>query len=214
MPEGDTIFRAAAALHRALAGDRVVRFETGFAHLARVHDDEPIAGRTGRAVRVDGQAPAHLANGRPRPAHAHADERFVAPLPARRVMAAPGERHAGASGHGRLGGGRVQRACRGVPHGRDIPRSKALATLGPDLLAATFDRAEALRRLGARRRPRPIAEVLLDQRVVAGIGNVFKSEVLFLCGIHPDRASQRHHRRGAGHPHRHCSPGDAGQHQA
>ena len=35
--------------------------------------------------------------------------------------------------------------------------------------------------------PRPIAEVLLDQRVVAGIGNVFKSEVLFLCGIHPDR---------------------------
>ena len=46
MPEGDTIFRAAAALHRALAGDRVVRFETGFAHLARVHDDGPITGRT------------------------------------------------------------------------------------------------------------------------------------------------------------------------
>jgi endonuclease-8 len=32
-----------------------------------------------------------------------------------------------------------------------------------------------------------MGEVLLDQRVVAGIGNVFKSEVLFLCGIHPDR---------------------------
>ena len=31
----------------------------------------------------------------------------------------------------------------------------------------------------------PIAEVLLNQRVVAGIGNVFKSEVLFLAGIHP-----------------------------
>ena len=65
-------------------------------------------------------------------------------------------------------------------------RSRALSTLGPDLLAPAFDRDEALARL-AGAGPRPIAEVLLDQRVVAGIGNVFKSEVLFLCGIHPDR---------------------------
>ena len=32
----------------------------------------------------------------------------------------------------------------------------------------------------------PIAQALLDQRLVAGIGNVYKSEVLFLAGIHPD----------------------------
>jgi endonuclease-8 len=45
MPEGDTIFRAAAALHRALAGNVVVRFETGLAQLSRVHDDTPVTGR-------------------------------------------------------------------------------------------------------------------------------------------------------------------------
>ena len=38
---------------------------------------------------------------------------------------------------------------------------------------------------------RAIGDVLLDQRVVAGIGNVFKNEVLFLCGIHPDRPADR-----------------------
>jgi len=46
MPEGDTIFRAAAALHRALAGSVVTRFETALAHIARVDDDHRIAGRT------------------------------------------------------------------------------------------------------------------------------------------------------------------------
>ncbi len=46
MPEGDTIARAAAALHRALAGRVVTAFATGLAPLARVDDDTPIAGRT------------------------------------------------------------------------------------------------------------------------------------------------------------------------
>ena len=45
MPEGDTIFRAARRLHRALAGHVVTRFETQYAQLARVHDDAPITGR-------------------------------------------------------------------------------------------------------------------------------------------------------------------------
>ena len=46
MPEGDTIARAAVALHRALAGRVVTAFATGLAPLARVDDDTPIAGRT------------------------------------------------------------------------------------------------------------------------------------------------------------------------
>jgi endonuclease-8 len=61
-----------------------------------------------------------------------------------------------------------------------------LARLGPDLLSPQFDRADVLRRLAARGR-QPIAEALLDQRLTAGIGNVFKSEILFLCGIAPSR---------------------------
>src|SRR5262245_18777046 len=46
MPEGDTIARAATALHRALAGRIVTAFTTGLASLARVDDDMPLAGRT------------------------------------------------------------------------------------------------------------------------------------------------------------------------
>ena len=45
MPEGDTIFRAARTLHRALAGKPVVRFESVLPALTRVHDDHPLTGR-------------------------------------------------------------------------------------------------------------------------------------------------------------------------
>src|SRR5262249_22392999 len=61
-----------------------------------------------------------------------------------------------------------------------------LAELGPDLLSASFDAAAAMRRLRARG-DREIAVALLDQTALAGIGNVYKSEVLFLCGVSPFR---------------------------
>ena len=57
MPEGDTIFRAARTLHRALAGQVVTRFDTAYALLARVHDDTPITGRTIERRRIARQAP-------------------------------------------------------------------------------------------------------------------------------------------------------------
>lgn len=61
--------------------------------------------------------------------------------------------------------------------------------LGPDLLGPTgeaggWNPAEAVRRLRAQPE-RAIAEALLDQRNLAGIGNLYKAEVLFLRGIHP-----------------------------
>jgi endonuclease-8 len=56
--------------------------------------------------------------------------------------------------------------------------------LGPDLLGADWDTAEAVRRL-AREPDRPVAEALLDQRNLAGIGNLYKSELCFLRGINP-----------------------------
>jgi len=56
--------------------------------------------------------------------------------------------------------------------------------LGPDLLGPDWDSAEAVRRLRAEP-ARPIAEALLDQRNLAGIGNVYKAEVLFMRGISP-----------------------------
>jgi endonuclease-8 len=69
----------------------------------------------------------------------------------------------------------------------DLHRHRPVATLGPDLLGA-FDRTRALALVRARD-DRPVHQVLLDQRVVAGIGNVYKSEILFLSKIHPDTAA-------------------------
>jgi len=59
-----------------------------------------------------------------------------------------------------------------------------LAHLGPDVLGPDWDPAEALRRLG-RVPAREIGVALIDQRVMAGPGNVYKCEALFLRGVHP-----------------------------
>jgi endonuclease-8 len=67
-------------------------------------------------------------------------------------------------------------------------RATPVAELGPDLLGEAFDRDEAIRRIVASGH-RAIAPTLLDQRIVAGIGNVYKSEVLFLSGVHPETPS-------------------------
>src|SRR5437867_11768955 len=55
MPEGDTIFRAARTLDRALAGKVVTRFETVLPRLARVDDQTPLRGRTVERVTAIGK---------------------------------------------------------------------------------------------------------------------------------------------------------------
>jgi endonuclease-8 len=59
-----------------------------------------------------------------------------------------------------------------------------VAHLGPDVLGPDWDAAEALRRLMAQP-DRAIGEALIDQRVMAGPGNVYKSEACFLRGVDP-----------------------------
>ncbi|HEX4352950.1 MAG TPA: hypothetical protein VHZ95_08555, partial [Polyangiales bacterium] len=61
--------------------------------------------------------------------------------------------------------------------------------LGPDVLASQFDRALAADNL-REARGRPICDALLNQRVLAGLGNVYKSELLFLTGLHPLRSAE------------------------
>jgi endonuclease VIII len=58
--------------------------------------------------------------------------------------------------------------------------------LGPDLLGSDWSLDEALRRLRARG-DIPIGEALLDQRNLAGVGNMYKAEVCFLMGVHPNQ---------------------------
>jgi endonuclease-8 len=67
-----------------------------------------------------------------------------------------------------------------------LARNSAILALGPDLLDAAFAIDEAKARLLARG-DEEIANVLLNQRVMAGLGNVYKSEVLFACCVHPFR---------------------------
>jgi endonuclease-8 len=62
----------------------------------------------------------------------------------------------------------------------------ALAPLGPDLTAETFDPGEAVRRLrDPTRAATTIGEAILDQRVMAGVGNVYRSEILFIERVDP-----------------------------
>ena len=72
----------------------------------------------------------------------------------------------------------------------EFARRALLARLGTDPLRADFEPERAWADL--RKRPRrTIGDALLDQRVLAGVGNIYRNEALFLAGIHPLRPSGR-----------------------
>lgn len=66
----------------------------------------------------------------------------------------------------------------------EVERHGGLSRLGPDALADTVDLVEARRRLDERG-DWTVGDALLDQRVLAGVGNVYKSEVCHLAGVDP-----------------------------
>jgi endonuclease-8 len=68
-----------------------------------------------------------------------------------------------------------------------LARDLHIARSKNDLLSEEFDAAAALERLLGHPQE-ALADVLLDQKVLAGIGNVFKSEICFVNGLHPFRA--------------------------
>jgi endonuclease VIII len=184
MPEGDTIFRAARTLHRALAGQTITRFEAALAPLALLDRDQPIAGRVVEKVEAAGKhCLMHLSGGLILRTHMRMNgswhiyrsgEKWQMPLHAMRIRLETADWVAVAFN---VYSAEFVRADL-------VGHHQTLATLGPDLLG-DFDRDRALsliRRSGAR----PLHEVLLDQRVMAGIGNVYKSELLFLLRLHPD----------------------------
>jgi endonuclease-8 len=184
MPEGDTVFRAAQALQRALAGQTVARFESVYPKLNRVAEDHPIVGRTVETVSARGK---HLLIAFSGDLVLHTHMRMNGSWHLYR----PGVRWQRPAQEMRVLVATVAVIAVGfnVPiaellTSRDLARHPALRTLGPDLLSAAFDGAEVIRRMRVRGRD-AVADVLLDQRVVAGIGNVFKSEILFLAGIEP-----------------------------
>jgi endonuclease-8 len=184
MPEGDTIFRAARALNRALAGRTVVLFESMFPAVDRVHDDTPITGRTIERVSAAGK---------------HLLVHFSGELVLRTHMRMNGSWHIYRPGESWLRPRRDMRILIGTADfeavgfnipvaeliaARNVKRHQELRQLGPDVLSDTFNADEALRRLGEHP-DSTIAEALINQRVLAGLGNVYKSEVLFMCRVNP-----------------------------
>jgi endonuclease-8 len=186
VPEGDTIFRAARTLHRALAGQKVTRFETAYAKLARTDDDTPIVGRI--VERVEARGKWNLMY-------------FSGDLILLTHMLMMGSWHIYRPGEKWQ---RPRSAMRVVIHTekilallfdaqiaefhteKSLQNRKGFQKLGPSLLAADFSRDEALARL----RARPDLELgvaSMTQSLVAGVGNVFKSEVCFVSGLNPFR---------------------------
>ncbi len=71
---------------------------------------------------------------------------------------------------------------------RALPYHEPIARLGPNLLDDDFDAGEAFRRLRSPGLARTtIGDAIMDQRVMAGVGNIWKNETLFHCGINPWR---------------------------
>ena len=184
MPEGDTIFRAARTLHRALAGHIVTRFDSVFPHLTRIDQDRPLRGRTVERVESRGK---------------HLLIWFSGDLVLRTHMRMHGSWHIYRPGE------RWQRPRHemrvlvatdsfeaigfSVPVAEfltsaELDRQHDLRALGSDPLNDAFDPAAAGAEITARAEM-AIADALLDQRAIAGIGNVYKSEVLFICRVNP-----------------------------
>jgi len=191
MPEGDTIYRAARALEKAIGGKVVTGFETGLAKLARVNDDAPLVGRI--VERVESRGKWCLIY-------------FSGDLILATHMLMSGSWHLYRVGERwRMGRDKMRLVIRtaeweavgfNVPvaeffTARSLERSSQIARLGPDILSESFTVESGVARLGAHARENPDAEigvVLLNQRVFAGLGNVYKSEVAFTAGVNPFRA--------------------------
>ena len=191
MPEGDTIYRTARTLQKVLGGKVVTAFETGLAKLAAVNDESPIVGRTVERVEARGKwcliffsgdlilVTHMLMSGS---WHIYkAGEKWWQPRSRMRVVITCGD---------------YQAVAFNVPiaefhTARSLERSSQVPKLGPDVLSEGFSvehGVQALRERAASHPEDEVGVVLLNQRVMAGLGNVYKSEVAFAARVNPFRA--------------------------
>jgi endonuclease-8 len=176
--EGDTVFATAAQLHGALAGRiltrtdlRVPRFATTDLSGQRVLEVAPrgkhLLLRTDRGVTVH--------------SHLGMDGSWRLYEPGERWRGRAFEVRAVLSTEDRIAVGHRLRRLEVM---RTSTEPQLLRHLGPDVLGPDWDAAEATRRLTASP-GRPIGDALVDQSVMAGPGNVYRSEVCFLAGVDP-----------------------------
>ncbi|MFH8866608.1 Fpg/Nei family DNA glycosylase [Streptomyces griseus] len=179
MPEGDTVLQTAARLHEALAGQVLTRSDLRVPRFATAD----LSGRTVLDVTARGK---HLLTRFEGGLTLHSHLRMDG---AWRVYG-PHERWRGGPGH------QIRAILANAEHtavGYRLPvlellrtseEDRAVGHLGPDLLGPDWDPGRALDRL-LTAPERPLGEALLDQRNLAGIGNVYKCELCFLARVTP-----------------------------
>ena len=179
MPEGDSVYRAAAGLHEALAGRvltvadlRVPAHATADLTGRRVLDVTPRGKHL--LTRLEGGLTLHT--------HLRMDGRWAIHLPGERWSGGPDWQIRAVLGNGTATA--VGYRLPVVELLRTADEQRVVGHLGPDLLGPDWDQAEAVRRLTADP-GRPLAEALLDQRNLAGVGNVYANELCFLAGVTP-----------------------------
>jgi endonuclease VIII len=178
VPEGDSIHRLARQLREVLAGQPVVRVE-----VARPTRGGPRPPAPGTLVESVDAAGKHLlirfADGTTLRTHLQMHGRWQWHTtgepwrwPRHRMRArveVPG----------------VEAVCFDAPTAV-LERVSGVGHLGPDLCLPDADLDECVRRMGVLADPdETVGDVLLDQRIACGVGNVYKSEVCFACGLDP-----------------------------
>ncbi len=180
MPEGDTVLRNARELDAALSGDRLAGSDFRVPRLATVD----LTGRLVLSTLARGKHLLTRIEGDPAlTLHTHLG------MEGTWQVTGPGQRHRRpthrtrvvltTATHQALGSGLAR-----VDLLRTAEEHRLVGTLGPDLLGRDWDPELAEHHLAAQP-GRPIGEALLDQRSLAGIGNIYRSEACFLAGIHP-----------------------------
>jgi endonuclease-8 len=188
VPEGDTVWRSALHLDRALSGSRLV--ETDFRVPA--HATLDLAGRVVESTVARGKhlltriGPGEGDDGDGAALTVHTHLRMEGAWHLYR----PATRWRRPASEARVVLRTAEWTAVGFALGvvevvaRDA-EDTVVGHLGPDLLGADWDEDEALRRL--RTAAGEVGDALLDQRCVAGIGNLYKAEALFLSGVSPFR---------------------------
>lgn len=183
MPEGDTVWLHAQRLHDALAGSTLTGSDFRLPKLATTD----LAGSSVREVVSRGK---HLLIRITTPGSGDWTLRSHLRMDGTWRIFALGERWSGRPPHTiRVVLTTAQATAVGF-HLHDVelvPSAQEhdlVGHLGPDLLGTDWDEGEAVRRLAADPE-RPVGEVVLDQRRLAGLGTVWRAEVLFLRGVHP-----------------------------